>query len=95
VRSVRGGRRAGRGEAGDGRAEAEFLERESVDFSGGLQTLGLLEILHGGDGGVVPLAGGFFVIDALTSKGLLDFLDAGRLGSELAAGARGGVPLLS
>ena len=82
--------RGGRGEAGNGRAEAEFLEREGFDFSSGLETFGLLESFHGRDGGFVPFAGRVALIEAFAGQGLLDFLDAGGIGGELAAGFRRG-----
>ena len=91
VRGVRSGWRSGRGDAGDGGAEAEFLERDGLDFASRGEAFGLLEILHGGDGSVVPLAGGFALVEAFTGEGLLDFRNARRFGRELAAGAGGGL----
>jgi len=62
------------------------LEPEGFDFAGGWEAFGLLEILHGSDGGLVPLAGGFALVEAFEGEGLLNFFYAGGVGGELAAG---------
>jgi len=68
-------------------AEAELLERASVELAGDRKALSGLKALHGVDAGGVPFAGGLAFEDAFAGESGLDIADAVGGGSFLAAGA--------